>query len=348
MSKSFGFFRLLFGFVAGGEPESSGATAARKATTSGYSERAEFFEGLINRAAADVAMEEVPDLASGKAAGRSLQGFEDTIGNGVSDAVAEEGGRGVGTVVPQGESRVEVRQLDDGTTVKSGVEGTEAQHLCFGAAGGGAVEASLGLAQSGVVVVPKFGGGRIAAKEDFALTLRPLDGTVETAGDGGELFGVEVAAIGQTLAALDAGPKAAVGEAVVGFGAVKRLRELALGDVTDEAEVASTGVDEPITVEEAQGYAIPGAAQQRGELERLRLMVCSTEASSSASTSRRRSPACWPMIPVRPRTVSRPLVTRFSAQAGSTSAKRRAIWFQLVPLRALLDSPTSTTKRFKV
>jgi hypothetical protein len=54
------------------------------------------------------------------------------------------------------------------------------------------------------------------------------------------------------------------------------------------------------------------------------------------------------LAPMRPRAVRRALVTRFSVQARSTSAKRRAIWFQLVPLRALLDSPTSTRRRFKV
>ena len=64
----------------------------------------------------------------------------------------------------------------------------------------------------------------------------------------------------------DAGPKAAVGETVVGFGAVERFGELALGDVTDEAEVASTCLHEAVTVEHAQGAAIPGAAQQRREL----------------------------------------------------------------------------------
>ena len=35
---------------------------------------------------------------------------------------------------------MEVGQLDDGAAVESSVEGAEAQHLCFGAAGGCAVE----------------------------------------------------------------------------------------------------------------------------------------------------------------------------------------------------------------
>ena len=52
----------------------------------------------------------------------------------------------------------------------------------------------------------------------------------------------------------------------MGFGAVERLGELALGDVTDEAEVASASLQEAVTVEHAQDAAIPGAAQQRREL----------------------------------------------------------------------------------
>ena len=61
-------------------------------------ERAEPFERLVDRSAADVAMEEVADLFSGEAVGRSLQSLSDAIGNGVSDAVTEEGVGGVGTV----------------------------------------------------------------------------------------------------------------------------------------------------------------------------------------------------------------------------------------------------------
>ena len=136
-------------------------------------------------AAADVAVEEVPDLFSGEAVGRSLQSLVDAIGNGVSDAAAEEGGGGGGTVVPEGKGSLEVGQLDDRAAVESSVEGTEAQHLCFGTAGGCAVETRTVLAQGRVVVVPEFACGLVAAKEDFRLALRPLDGTPEVASDGG-------------------------------------------------------------------------------------------------------------------------------------------------------------------
>jgi hypothetical protein len=60
-------------------------------TRSDYVERAEPFEHLVDRAATDVAVEEVPDLFSGEAVGRSLQNLAGAIGNGVSDAGAEEG-----------------------------------------------------------------------------------------------------------------------------------------------------------------------------------------------------------------------------------------------------------------
>ena len=130
-------------------------------------------------------MEEIPDLFSGEAVGRSLQSLADAIGNGVSDTDTEEGGGGVGTVVPQGEGSLEVGQPDDRAAVESGVEGAEAQHLCFGTAGGCAVETRAVLAQGRVVVVPEFACGLVAAKEDFGLALCPLDGTPEAAGDGG-------------------------------------------------------------------------------------------------------------------------------------------------------------------
>ena len=86
-------------------------------------------------------MEEIPDLFSGEAAVRRPKGLEYAIGNGVSDAVTEEGGGGVGTVVREDEGRVEVRQPDDGAAIESGIEGAEAQRLCFGAAGSCTVQA---------------------------------------------------------------------------------------------------------------------------------------------------------------------------------------------------------------
>ena len=249
----FVFFRRFRVLVFGGGPECGEGTAAGKVAKSGYPERAEFFEGLVDGGTAEVAVEEVADLFSGEAVVCRLKSLEDAIGDGVCDRGTEEGAGRMGTVVPEGEGGLKVGQLDDGAAVESGVEGAQAQYLSFGPTGGGGVESGTGPTQDGVVVVPKFCGGRVAGKAELALALYPLDGQAETAGDGGLLFGVDVAAIGETLAALHASPEAAVGEAVVGFGAAKGLGELALGDVTDEAEMCSAG------------GAIPGAAQQGGE-----------------------------------------------------------------------------------
>ena len=47
---------------------------------------------------------------------------------------------------------------------------------------------------------------------------------------------------------------------------MERLGELSLGDVTDEAEVASACLQEAVTVEQAQCAVIPGTAQQGREL----------------------------------------------------------------------------------
>ena len=136
-------------------------------------ERAEPFERLVDRATADVAVEEVPDLCSGEAVGRSLESLVDAIGNGVADAAAEEGGGGDGTVVPEGKGSLEMGQLDDRAAVESSVEGTEAQYLRFGTAGSCAPETWTVLAQGRVVVVPEFACGMVAAKEDLPSGLGP-------------------------------------------------------------------------------------------------------------------------------------------------------------------------------
>jgi hypothetical protein len=80
------------------------------------------FERLLDGTAADVALEEAPDLSSGEAAFRGLKGFMDAIGDGVSEAGAEEESGGAGTVVPQSKRGFEVRQPDQGTAVERGVE----------------------------------------------------------------------------------------------------------------------------------------------------------------------------------------------------------------------------------
>lgn len=65
---------------------------------------------------------------------------------------------------------------------------------------------------------------------------------------------------------MHAGPKAAVGKAVVSFGAANMVKELALGDVTYKTDVRGGCVQESTSVVDAQITAIPGATKQRREL----------------------------------------------------------------------------------
>jgi hypothetical protein len=68
----FGFGGLLSHplrvLVIDGRPEGGEGTAARDETRRSCSARAEFFEGLVDRGATDVALEEIPDLFSDEAA----------------------------------------------------------------------------------------------------------------------------------------------------------------------------------------------------------------------------------------------------------------------------------------
>ena len=72
----------------------------------------------------------------------------------------------------------------------------------------------------------------------------------------------EAAAFGQALAALHTGPEAAVGKAIVGFGGVERLGELALGDMGNEADMGAGRLEWVMTIEGAEMAGIPGTAEQ--------------------------------------------------------------------------------------
>ena len=61
------FFHRLHACGIDGEPEGGGAAAASHVTRSDSLERAELFEGLVDRAATDAAVEELPDLFPGEA-----------------------------------------------------------------------------------------------------------------------------------------------------------------------------------------------------------------------------------------------------------------------------------------
>src|SRR5258708_915969 len=85
LEKFFGFGGLFFGrvgvFVLGGRPECDEGTAAGNVSIGGYPEREEFFERLVDGAAAEVAVEEIADLFAGEAVVRCLKSFEDAIGD---------------------------------------------------------------------------------------------------------------------------------------------------------------------------------------------------------------------------------------------------------------------------
>jgi len=146
-------------------PDGDGPAAAGDLTGADGAKMVQPFERLLNGTAADVALEEAPDLYSGEAAFRGLKGFVDAIGDGVSDAGAEEECRGAGTVVPQSKSGFEVRQADQGAAVERGVESAEAQYLGFGTTRGRAVDRIRGLTQSCIVAVPEFAGFLVTAED---------------------------------------------------------------------------------------------------------------------------------------------------------------------------------------
>jgi hypothetical protein len=85
--------------VIDGAPEDGAApgAAAGHVTGSNEFERAEPLERLVDQAAADVAEEEVPDLFSGEAVGRSLQRLVDAIGNASKTDYRECWGAGAGS-----------------------------------------------------------------------------------------------------------------------------------------------------------------------------------------------------------------------------------------------------------
>ena len=87
-------------------------------------------------------------------------------------------------------------------------------------------------------------------------------------------MGAEASTIGEAVAALDAGPEAAVGKAVMCFGTVEMLGELPLRDMSNEADMGSRGLKVLMHVECGEMTAIPGRAEKRrevalGPLERM-------------------------------------------------------------------------------
>jgi len=101
---------------------------------------------------------------------------------------------------------------------------------------------------------------------EAGLGVNPVESMEQFVGQSGQLVGRESAPIGERLAAVHAGPEAAVGKAVVRFGAADVVKEFALCHVPNEADMGGSGVEKAPAIVSAEIAAVPGAAQQRREL----------------------------------------------------------------------------------
>jgi hypothetical protein len=132
-----------------------------------------------------------------------------------------------------------------------------------------AEECHAGMAQVGIAMVPELtrvaGKGRVLRSAAY-----PVESAAQFAGDAGKVIRREASAFGQALAASYRSPETTVGEAIVGFGAVEMMSQLILGDVTDEADMSSRGLQGTVAVAGAQVVAVPGTAEERDDLSRAR------------------------------------------------------------------------------
>ncbi len=83
------------------------------------------------------------------------------------------------------------------------------------------------------------------------------------------VFGRKAAALGEGFAAADAGPKTTIGKTVMRVNPAEMLGQVALGDMTDEAEVRRDGMERVMNVVRREVAAVPGAAEERRELAGL-------------------------------------------------------------------------------
>ena len=149
-------------------------------------------------------------------------------------------------------------QGDDEAAIESSIDGAEPHDLGFGPAGSGAIKARTGLAQGGVTLAPKLTRGLVATEEDFIFAPRPIECAAELAGNSGEFLGAQVAAFRKAFARLHAGPKTAVGKAVVGFRGREMLFEIALGDVGDEADMSAGSLQGLMAIKGCGGCDLEG------------------------------------------------------------------------------------------
>ena len=135
-----GFRLLCFG------PETCGASSAGRGFAVNDAKFQQLFEGEVDALFAYVAMKETPDFDSGLVLRGDVEGLADALGGGIDGrGVEEEAGTG-STVVPYGQGGLEMADFDGGAAIQGGVDGTEAQNLSFGTAGGGTVCVRAALA----------------------------------------------------------------------------------------------------------------------------------------------------------------------------------------------------------
>jgi hypothetical protein len=147
LSELCGLSRFLCRFgVVYPRPESGGPASSGRALVGDQALGSQLFECHVDAFTTNVAMKESSDFFSGQALRGFIESQADTIQNSVSrGGVKDQGGAGR-AVIPYGKGSLEMGRLDDRAAVKGRVDGTQAENLGFGAAGGSAEEAGAGLA----------------------------------------------------------------------------------------------------------------------------------------------------------------------------------------------------------
>jgi hypothetical protein len=88
-------------------------------------------------------------------------------------AVSRRGGHRA-AVIPHGQSGLKMAGFDGQAAIEGSVDGTEAQNLSFGPAGGGAVYVRTPLTQMRIVMVPCFLSLWVAMEDDRGLGVDPV------------------------------------------------------------------------------------------------------------------------------------------------------------------------------
>ena len=222
------------------------------------------FEGGVDARGIEVAVKDAPNLVFRQSFFGGLYGFADAVGDGIAGGHAEEHGGAFVAIIPHGKSGLEVGKRDGGRRIEGGIDCAEAEDLGLGAAGGGAAHPGVKLAEGGIVLLPKIACGGIALEENFGSGGGPVQGAAEFTGNGGQAGGAEVSPVGKAIAALHAGPEAAIGKSILRFAAREIAGELALRDMSNEAQVGFCGLRLRPSLRRGELAVVPGAAKKRG------------------------------------------------------------------------------------